>query len=113
MLPLRTEGRRRVGEERLEAHLRQSPGKGRDTGQAGRWAKISLVSRRREISALPKANSFFFLIFPPGPFWSLLTFYLFFTSLHCFSVLHFIRFVSGPEHTPAKWPTKQGPGSER
>ena len=60
-----------------------------------------------------ETNSFFFLIFPPGPFWSLLTFYLFFTSLHCFSVLHFIRFVSGPEHTPAKWPTKQGPGSER
>ena len=102
MLPLRTEGRGRVGEERLEAHLHRSPEKGRDTGQAGRWAKISLVSRRREVSVLAKANSFFFLIFPPGPSWSLLACYLLFTSLRRFSVLHFIRFVSGPEHTPAK-----------
>uniref|UniRef100_A0A8C6FK33 Acyltransferase n=1 Tax=Moschus moschiferus TaxID=68415 RepID=A0A8C6FK33_MOSMO len=41
------------------------------------------------------ANSFFFLIFPPGPFLSLLAFYLLFTSLRSFSVLHFIRLSPG------------------
>lgn len=96
----RKDGGRKVGGPPAWKPL--DKGKGEDTGQAGRWAKISLVSRRREVSVLPKANSFFSLIFPPGPFLSLLTFCLLFSSLRGFSVLHFIRFVSGPEHTPAK-----------
>lgn len=70
---------------------------------------ISLVRvEGRSHGSFKSCSSFFFPMFPPGPFCSLL--FLLFTSLWYFSVLYLVWFFLDRDTHPApQVSTKQGP----
>ena len=84
-------GRGETGGEKAGTPLTWTPGQkeGRARGPAGRGPRISL-RRKGAVIVVSRSKSFFFLIFLPGTFFSLVGVFLLCTLLWCFSVLYLV-----------------------